>query len=176
MKPWDVQKNKIAINLDKVDGNDKTILERVVTIGLRFRFSWDFMVFRYLVDYAESHGGYVLHIAAKYNRVNMLDYLIAIGLSIDASNSDGHTPLQVAVDSKSIRAAEFLWRLGADPTLHYPGGNKVYQVAPNYGERLGETSFQYAVRTSKLPSLTCDDVSSKIQITFLNSIYIVLFV
>ncbi len=124
---WEDQKSRFVINLDKVDKNGHTIIDHIILNDLKWKSAVEFRVFRFLVDYAESHGRPVLHTAVKWGKMNMFLYLFNVIEDMDALNSDGHTAIQVAVDSDNSYAADYLLGRGADPTLRYPDGNRIYR-------------------------------------------------
>lgn len=63
-------------------------------------------------------GNKVLHIAVYNNNIQMLKNLIKIGVDINAKNSEGNTPLHLAVcDINKIKIVQILLDAGADMSI-----------------------------------------------------------
>ena len=63
-------------------------------------------------------GNKVLHIAVYNNNIQMIKNLIKIGIDINATNSEGNTPLHLAVcDIKKIKIVKLLLDNGADISI-----------------------------------------------------------
>lgn len=58
-----------------------------------------------------------MHLAAEKNRPDLIEYLQSTGLSMNQQDSNGQTPLHIAVISKSMAAMEKLVELKADATI-----------------------------------------------------------
>lgn len=69
---------------------------------------------KYNVNEVDADGNTALHIAALSNNSEMVLFLIKNGATIDLKNSEGKTPLYVAIDNSAISAAETLVLRGAD--------------------------------------------------------------
>lgn len=63
-----------------------------------------------------------LHVALANFREDIIDYLIDNGVSVNARNSAGETPLQLAARGNDIKKVEYLVRKGGDPLLRAYNG------------------------------------------------------
>eukprot|EP00429_Kryptoperidinium_foliaceum_P071081 CAMPEP_0176058958 /NCGR_PEP_ID=MMETSP0120_2-20121206/29379_1 /TAXON_ID=160619 /ORGANISM="Kryptoperidinium foliaceum, Strain CCMP 1326" /LENGTH=278 /DNA_ID=CAMNT_0017392491 /DNA_START=59 /DNA_END=895 /DNA_ORIENTATION=- len=61
----------------------------------------------------DDRGDSALHFAAAYGRKDMLEYLLGLGLNLNATNSLGMTPLACATRNKQKVAIQFLAEKGA---------------------------------------------------------------
>ncbi|MCB1826772.1 MAG: ankyrin repeat domain-containing protein, partial [Coxiellaceae bacterium] len=62
----------------------------------------------------------LIHFAAQYNNVLMLEYLLGQGVSIETKNANGATPLNFAIAYGSKEAVNFLLEHGADVSVFNP--------------------------------------------------------
>lgn len=61
----------------------------------------------------EKSGDTVLHIAARCGHLNLVEYLVALGADVEASNFDGKRPLHEAAQSGHAPCVQSLLRAGA---------------------------------------------------------------
>jgi ankyrin repeat protein len=59
---------------------------------------------------SDPHGNTALHVAARGNKVDMADLMIAAGLGINVRNNFGQTPLILAVEQGNSQM--IMWLLG----------------------------------------------------------------
>lgn len=69
-------------------------------------------VVRFLLDAGASMGD-VLHLACEYKGVDMVNVLMASGVSVDSVNKYGKTPLHTAVERNNVDIVEALLKHGA---------------------------------------------------------------
>nr|OQO27197.1 hypothetical protein B0A51_05081 [Rachicladosporium sp. CCFEE 5018] len=62
-----------------------------------------------------ADGWTALHSAAKYGDIEIIERLVKAGAELDTKTANGHTPVEIALDSKKLKAMEALVRLGATP-------------------------------------------------------------
>lgn len=75
-------------------------------------------------------GGFPLHGAAAYNRVEMIDHLLnEHEVGIDTVNSNGQTALMVAASSNRPSAIGRLLNAGADVTIRTPNNHDAFTLA-----------------------------------------------
>jgi ankyrin repeat protein len=63
------------------------------------------------------YGNYLIHAAAKFNRAEVIGFLVKNGSPVDILNDDGSTALHMAARNKQKLAVEALIDLGADLTI-----------------------------------------------------------
>ncbi len=71
---------------------------------------------------SNEDGFAALHVAAETNRGDVVPWLIARGLPLEARTKHGHTPLHIACALGHVDAARALLDAGADPVATSPGG------------------------------------------------------
>ncbi len=97
-----------------------------------------------------------LHVALANFREDIIDYLVDNGVSINARNSAGETPLQLAARSNDLKKVDYLLRKGADPLQRSYNGLspldealKVLETATSSSDRYDSynSSSSYGQRT-----------------------------
>jgi len=78
-------------------------------------------------------GRRAMNWAAFYNRLVVLEYLIAQGADLNATNRSGFTPLHHAVENNAVEAAQFLLQAGADKTIPTKRGVLPIETARKIG-------------------------------------------
>ncbi|EDV27939.1 uncharacterized protein TRIADDRAFT_53001 [Trichoplax adhaerens] len=74
-----------------------------------------------------------LHYAAKYNRIDVVKYLLRYGADIDCIGGDGVTPLLIAAKHNSVDALKVLITLNGSTTLSNCNGESPLHVASRLG-------------------------------------------
>lgn len=64
----------------------------------------------------------LLHAAAEHDRGDVIPWLLACGVALEARTGRGHTPLQIACALGKLAAVEALLAAGADPRATSPDG------------------------------------------------------
>lgn len=83
-----------------------------------------------------------LHVALANFREDIIDYLIDNGVSVNARNSAGETPLQLAARANDIKKVDYLVRKGGDPLLRAYNGLSPLDEALKNAEAV-DTSRDY---------------------------------
>jgi ankyrin repeat protein len=80
----------------------------------------------------DSYGITPLHVAAQYDCVRLISFLVENGLvDCDVQTDDGTTPLMLAVKYNNYDSAYLLLDYGADQTIKSNNGLTVYKLAKN---------------------------------------------
>jgi ankyrin repeat protein len=98
-----------------------------------------------LVD--EKSGWSLLHYCCECQQVEVLKYLISVGLDVEVEDKQGWRPIHLAVDSdidSAIQSGEditfsctkVLVKGGANLSSRYPGGIAPRDMASEYGEEI----------------------------------------
>lgn len=87
----------------------------------------------------------LLHSAAEFGHVDIIDYLIKMGLSIDASCDQGQTALHSAVIYKQMEVAKKLLSAGANLDIKFRGMTALY-IASQHGDLDG--NYEMAIMIS----------------------------
>lgn len=72
--------------------------------------------FRVPIDYTDEKGNMVLHRISDSTPSELVRKLVNAGADLHASNKNGVTPLQVAVEAQNITVVEYLLSKNADPS------------------------------------------------------------
>lgn len=103
--------------------------------GTRFKKN-DSNTFNYLKEqgvsfqYVDQEGNNLLHVlTSKRNYSDGLKYLVNEGLDINARNSEGITPLLIAVENSSTENIRLLTSLGAEFSISDNDGNTALHIA-----------------------------------------------
>lgn len=81
-------------------------------------------------------GRRAMNWAAFYNRLAVLEYLIAQGADLNATNRSGFTPLHHAVENNAVEAAQLLLQAGADKTIPTKRGVLPIETAKHIGNKV----------------------------------------
>lgn len=81
-----------------------------------------------------------LHVALVNFREDIIDYLIDNGVSVNARNSAGETPLQLAARANDIKKVDYLVRKGGDPLIRAYNGLTPLDEALKNAEATGSSS------------------------------------
>ena len=81
-------------------------------------------------------GRRAMNWAAFYNRLAVLEYLIAQGADLNAANRSGFTPLHHAVENNAVEAAQLLLQAGADKTIPTKRGVLPIDTAKQNGNKV----------------------------------------
>ncbi|WP_371220101.1 ankyrin repeat domain-containing protein [Orientia tsutsugamushi] len=86
-----------------------------------------------IVNAKDKYGCYPLHVAAKYGKEDIANYLLDNGAEIDAKDSNGQTALHYAIKHFRIDAAKFLILHKADINAKdYDGYTPLHIVQSNW--------------------------------------------
>lgn len=80
-------------------------------------------------------GRRAMNWAAYHNHLAVLEYLLAKGANLDATNRSGFTPLHHAVESNAIEAVQLLLRSGADQSIPNKRGILPIETARQIGNK-----------------------------------------
>ncbi len=84
---------------------------------------------RYRDEWTNTRENTPLHIAAVYGRLNVVEFLLERGATVDARNDANNTPLHFAAMHKHREVAELLLAKGADPSTKSYGGGAPLHLA-----------------------------------------------
>jgi len=99
------------------------------------------------IQVAHPRTGFtLLHLASEFQCVEAVEYLIGLGIDPNILDSNGQTPLHVAVDSEIdssvqtggpllYKTTKRLLELGADPNLKNRKGESPLDWIDGYGEK-----------------------------------------
>ena len=90
------------------------------------------------LDFSVTHGVQLpddfLHLSVTCNRVNLVEYLLALGFDINKQNHYGETPLHTAAKNKNLNEiAKFLVDRGGDGQI----ANKLGDTPSSLAQRSG---------------------------------------
>jgi len=61
----------------------------------------------------DTKGQCPIHIAADFNQIHVIEYLITNGADVNKANNYGHTPLLLAIFENQLQAVRLLLKAGA---------------------------------------------------------------
>ncbi|XP_065647040.1 myotrophin isoform X2 [Hydra vulgaris] len=76
-----------------------------------------------------GNGTRLIHCAADYGQLEIIDYLISIGANINVVDKHGNSPLLNAVYEGHTSCVKLLLDKGADKNIKSPSGETAFQVA-----------------------------------------------
>ncbi|KAJ7385774.1 hypothetical protein OS493_013808 [Desmophyllum pertusum] len=87
-------------------------------------------------DILDQHGASALHHAARMNRVQVIDFMLKAGASVDVYSRGGLTPLHVAARSNALEALDNLLKKGAKPNVASSSKSRTpLHVAAQFGHK-----------------------------------------
>ena len=89
-----------------------------------------------------------LHVALSNFREDIIDYLVDNGVSVNARNSAGETPLQLAARANDVKKVDYLVRKGGDPLIRAYNGLTPLDEALKNAESTGSSSDSYNYSSS----------------------------
>ncbi len=84
------------------------------------------------VNLKDEEGNTALHVAAEFEKAEVLSALIEAGAKVNASNKEGKTPLMVAAEEGSLDNVKALIAAGADPNHRSKEGETALKLAREY--------------------------------------------
>jgi len=83
---------------------------------------------------SDSDGSILIHLAAQYDHIDIIDCLISNGADIDAITSEGNTALHIAIEKKNSSIIRTLLDKGANPNLINNAGSSPLHIAAVLGD------------------------------------------
>jgi len=81
----------------------------------------------------EQVGTGLMHYAAYYGQISIMEYLLSQGLDINLRNREGKTPIYYATQNNRFQAIKYLHEHGADLNMLDNGGNSLMHIAAQEG-------------------------------------------
>ena len=82
-----------------------------------------------LINYRQTNGFGLMHLAAEAGSDNIIEYLSSLGIPLNTRSHTGDTPIHVAVHSGRIRTLECLMSCGANIEIPNEEGNTPLHIA-----------------------------------------------
>ncbi|XP_065649513.1 serine/threonine-protein phosphatase 6 regulatory ankyrin repeat subunit B-like isoform X2 [Hydra vulgaris] len=148
-------KAKLTDTNDFYDNSEKFLLhlaakegaiDRIKEIVLKDEFKNPMSLEKFINAKDKWNGFTALHLAARYNQVEVADFLIAYKASIDIPDGeDGNTPLLLAAKYGKTNAAKFLIEKGANVITQ----NNYGSTALHYASRRGNEALVSIILSKK---------------------------
>lgn len=98
---------------------------------------------RQLFDLHPTHGGSLLHSACFYGHMDMVEYLLSKGISVNFRARNESTPLHWAAGSGQGEVCQILLDKGADPLLRTTTWSRNF-----FGRGSGQTAYHWAAESN----------------------------